>query len=62
MRLALLANDEKLLAPEAYSWAMCPELAKSIEPVGKAYALLQGKVMRAAQRAQVKEGEVLKDA
>jgi hypothetical protein len=62
MRLALLPNDEKLLASEAYSFTLCPDLAKTIEPVGKFYALLQGKVMRDTQREQIRQGEVLKDA
>ena len=61
MRLALLANDAKFDTPEIHSRYSCPELAKSIEPVGKAYALLQGKYMRRAQRAQIAKGEVLKD-
>lgn len=40
MRLPLLPNDENLKEPEAYSFSLIPELAKSIEPVGKFYALL----------------------
>ena len=54
MRLPLPPSDPNLTAPEAYSFAMVPELAKTIEPVGKFYALLQGKVMRDQQREQIR--------
>jgi hypothetical protein len=54
MRLPLPPSDPNLKAPEAYSFAMVPELAKTIEPVGKFYALLQGKVMRDQQREQIR--------
>ena len=54
MRLPLPPNDKTLKAPEAYSFAIVPELAKTIEPVGKFYALLQGKFERDAQREQIR--------
>jgi len=35
-----MPNDTSLKESVAYSFALVPELAKTIEPVGKFYALL----------------------
>jgi hypothetical protein len=50
MRFALPPNDPALTEPEIHSFSLVPTLAKTIEPVGKSYAALQGKFMRAMQR------------
>ena len=46
MRFALPPSDPKLLKPEIHSFALVPGMSKTIEPVGKFYAVLQGKFMR----------------
>lgn len=58
--LALPPIPDEMLGQEAEvlsSFAIVPEIAKRIENVGKAYARLQGKVLRAQQRAQIAEGK-----
>lgn len=58
--LALPPIPDEMLGQEAEvlsSFAIVPEIAKRIENVGKAYARLQGKVLRARQRAQIAEGK-----
>lgn len=59
---ALLPADPALAKLDGQSqilktMSIVPELARKIEPVGKAYALLQGKFMRNQQRKDNKEIE-----
>ena len=58
--LALPPIPDDMLGQEPVvldAFSMVPEMAKRIENAGRAYARLQGKLMRANQRAQIAQGK-----
>ena len=50
MRFALPPSDTAFAKPEIHYFSLCPGMARTIEPVGRGYALLQGKFLRDSQR------------